>query len=62
MARRLSLVLSREQVRVIHDAALEHARESSDNTIKLRWEAVIRAAKKALDFDVQTRADAPKVR
>ena len=62
MARRLSLVLSREQVRAVHDAAVVHASEATESTIKQRWDAVIRETKKALAFDVASRADNVKVR
>lgn len=61
MARRLYLVLTPEQIRAIHDAALERARDAEDGPLKQRWEAVIRETAKALDFHKRTRPDSSKV-
>lgn len=65
MARRLSLDLSREQVRAIREAAVHHASEAADagdDAVKQRWEAVIRETNKALAFAERTRTDSTKLR
>lgn len=52
--------LSREQIRTVRDAAVQHANEASDAVIKRRWETVLREAQKALDYDTRTSANNAK--
>lgn len=54
MARRLSLTLSRTQVRMVHDDASEHEAAEPDAEVRQRWGTIVREAKRALAFDERT--------
>lgn len=57
MARRLSLTLSRTQVRMVHDDASEHEAAEADAEVRQRWGTIVREAKRALAFDERTAAE-----
>lgn len=48
MARRLSLNLSIEQVKTLHEAAKKVRDEAADPAVRERWDAIVRKAERAL--------------
>jgi hypothetical protein len=50
MAQRLSFMLSREQVKLVHEAAQKRLATETDEELRKRWEAIIRTTSDALAF------------